>query len=83
MGDTISILLVDDHEVVRQGLRAYLSAQPGFDVVGEAGAGEEAVQLASELAPDVALMDLVMPGMDGVEATRKIKRASPHTQVGV
>ncbi len=83
MQETIRILIVDDHEVVRQGIRAYLSAQPGFEVVGEAESGAEAVQKAGELAPDVALMDLRMPGMDGIETTRRLKRASPRTQVVV
>ena len=77
----IRVMLVDDHRVVRMGLKAYLSTLPDIQVVGEAGTGEEAVQLASELAPDVVLMDLLMPGMDGVEATRRIKKASPRTQV--
>ncbi len=79
----ITILITDDHEVVRQGLRAYLSAQPDLEVVAETGTGEEAVRLAAEFVPDVALMDLVMPGMDGVEATRLLKKASPRTQVVV
>lgn len=81
--DPITILLVDDHEVVRQGVRAYLDALPDLAVVGETGSGEEAAHLAAELAPDVILMDLVMPGIDGIEATRKVKSASPRTQVVV
>lgn len=83
MPQPITILIVDDHEVVRQGVRAYLSAQPDLDVVAEAGSGEDAVRLAAELVPDVALMDLVMPGMDGIEATRLLKKASPRTQIVV
>jgi NarL family two-component system response regulator LiaR len=81
MSDPITVLLVDDHQVVRQGVRAFLETQADFRVVGEAGSGEEAVALAADQAPDVALMDLIMPGMDGVEATRRIKDASPRTQV--
>jgi len=79
----ISILIVDDHEVVRQGLRAYLDAQQDFKVVGEASSGEEAVRLASEYLPDVVLMDLVMSGMGGVQATRRVKDATPRTQIVV
>ena len=79
----ISILIVDDHEVVRQGLKAYLDAQPGFFVVGEASSGENAEKAAAELLPDVVLMDLVMSGMGGVEATRKIKDLTPRTQIVV
>jgi Response regulator containing a CheY-like receiver domain and an HTH DNA-binding domain len=79
--DLINVLLVDDHQVVRQGLRDFLELQDDIDVVGEAGSGEEGVQLARELLPDVVLMDLVMPGIDGVEATRQLKEASPSTRV--
>lgn len=81
MGDSIRIILVDDHNMVRMGLKAFFSTLPDIQVVGEAGTGEEAVRLAGELAPDVALMDLIMPGMDGVEATRQVKKVSPRTQV--
>lgn len=79
----ITILLVDDHEVVRQGLRAYLDAQPDFKVIGEASSGEEAVETAMEHLPDVMLMDLVMSGMGGVEATRRVKDVTPRTQIVV
>jgi len=75
------VLLVDDHQVVRQGVRAFLEVQPDMLVVGEAESGEAAVKMASEFAPDVILMDLLMPGMDGVEATRRIKHISPRTQI--
>ncbi len=79
----ISILLVDDHEVVRRGVGAYLDTLPTFKVVGEASSGEEALGLVQELIPDVVLIDLIMPGMDGVETTRRIKKISPRTQVVV
>jgi NarL family two-component system response regulator LiaR len=81
MPDPITILIVDDHALVRQGVRAFLETQPDLAVVGEAGSGAEAIALAADHVPDVVLMDLVMPGMDGVEATRRLKQISPHTQV--
>jgi NarL family two-component system response regulator LiaR len=81
MSEPISILIVDDHAVVRHGAHAYLDAQPDFTVVGAVGSGAEAVLAAAELAPDVVLMDLVMPEMDGVEATRRLKQKSPCSQV--
>lgn len=83
MSDPISILIVDDHAVVRQGLRAYLDSLPDIQVVGEAESGEESVRMAQELVPDVVLMDLVMSGMDGVEASRQVKMVSPRTQIVV
>jgi NarL family two-component system response regulator LiaR len=83
MTTPITVLIVDDHDVVRQGVHAYLDALPDFVVVGEAESGDAAVVLAQDLVPDVALMDLVMPGSDGVEATRKVKNVSPRTQVVV
>ena len=84
MGDQpspITVMIVDDHEMVRQGACSYLKTQPDISVVAQAGSGEEAVKLAQEFIPDVVLMDLVMPGMDGVEATRKVKSISPRTQI--
>ena len=81
MTDTISLLITDDHALVRQGTRAFLELQPDLNVIGEASSGEEAVRMAAELVPDVVLMDLVMPGIGGVEATRQVKLASPHSQI--
>jgi NarL family two-component system response regulator LiaR len=81
MTELITVLIVDDHKVVRQGVRAFMDTQPDITVVGEAGAGEEAIALAAEHAPDVVIVDLVMPGMDGVEVTRRVKQVSPRTQV--
>jgi NarL family two-component system response regulator LiaR len=83
MPQEITVLIVDDHEVVRKGVSAFLQAQPDFTVVGEAEAGEEAIKMALEHVPDVVLMDLVMSGMDGVEATRNVKTVSPRTQIVV
>ena len=80
-GPRISVLIVDDHSVVRQGIRAFLEAQFDLSVVGEAASGEQAVQLAQKYNPDVVLMDLLMSGMNGVEATRLVKQVSPHSQV--
>jgi NarL family two-component system response regulator LiaR len=74
-------MIVDDHEMVRKGAKGYLEAQPEIEVVAEAESGKDAVDLAREYVPDVVLMDLVMPGMDGVEATRKVKDISPRTQI--
>ena len=81
MTEPITVLIVDDHDMVRQGAKGYLEAQPDIAVVGEAENGDEAVRLAREYIPDVVLMDLVMPGMDGVAATRRVKDVSPRTQI--
>ncbi|HMU92245.1 MAG TPA: response regulator transcription factor [Anaerolineales bacterium] len=78
-----SILIADDHEVVRNGIRSYLETLPDFQVVGEASSGEEALLMVAELIPDIVLLDLIMPGMDGIETTRRIKQTSPRTQVVV
>jgi two-component system, NarL family, response regulator LiaR len=77
----IRVLLVDDHPVVRQGLRALLSTQDGIDVVGEADDGDAALTAAERLSPDVVLMDVVMPKVDGVEALRRIAEVRPQTRV--
>ena len=78
---TITVLIIDDHQLVREGVRNFLQRQRDITVVGEAGSGQEGLRLASDLAPDVVLMDLVMPEMDGVETTRRLKQISPRTQV--
>ena len=74
---TVRILITDDHGVVRQGLRMFLSLDPQLEVVGEAENGEEALAMARELKPDVVLMDLLMPVMDGIVATEAIRRELP------
>jgi len=77
----IKVLIVDDHELVRAGIGQFLANHPDVAVVGSAADGEEAVRRSIELSPDVVLMDLVMPGMDGVEATRRISQELPGTRV--
>ena len=83
MTEPITVLIVDDHEVVRNGIRGYLETLPEYEVVGEAESGEQAVDLVTQLVPDVILMDLLLTGMDGVEATRIVKNISPRTQIVV
>ncbi len=78
---TIRILITDDHGVVRQGLRMYLGLDPELEVVGEASNGEEALRMARELKPDVVLMDLLMPVMDGIAATEAIRAELPEVEV--
>ncbi len=77
----IRVLIVDDHGVVRQGLRMYLGSSSEFEIIGEARNGREAVDLARQLQPDVVLMDLLMPGMDGIAATAEIRRELPEVEV--
>jgi NarL family two-component system response regulator LiaR len=80
-GETISVLIVDDHAVVRRGIRAFLDTEPAIEVVGEAVNGTEAVTEAERLDPDVILMDLVMPEMDGAEAIRRIRKRKPGARI--
>ena len=77
----VRILLADDHDVVRRGLREQLTHHEGWEIVGEAANGREAVKLAVALAPDVAVIDLSMPELNGLEATRQIRRELPRTEV--
>jgi NarL family two-component system response regulator LiaR len=79
--DLIRVMVVDDHEMVRSGLSAFLGIAPDIELVGEAASGEEAVRRCAELRPDVVVMDMIMPGMDGAEATRRIRQQLPQTQV--
>lgn len=78
---TVRLLIADDHSVVRQGLRMFLALDPEMEIIGEAGTGEEAVQLARELHPQVVVMDLLMPGMGGIAATGKIRSEMPDVEV--
>jgi NarL family two-component system response regulator LiaR len=77
----IRLLIVDDHEIVRQGLRGFLDLLDDFEVIGEGSNGVDAVRLAEELQPDVILLDLVMPEMDGIESTRRIMLANPEARI--
>jgi two-component system, NarL family, response regulator LiaR len=81
MSDTIRLLIVDDHRIVREGLKTFLNPNPRMEVVGEACDGVEAVELAGKALPDVILMDLVMPKMDGIEAARQICRDHPKMRI--
>ncbi len=77
----IRILLADDHAVVRQGFKMILGAQPDMEIVGEAGNGREAVELAEALKPEVVVMDVAMPELNGIEAARRLAASTPHTRV--
>jgi DNA-binding NarL/FixJ family response regulator len=77
----IRILLADDHAVVRQGFKMILAEQPDMEIVGEAGNGREALALAESLKPDIVVMDVAMPELNGIEATRRIAETAPHTRV--
>jgi NarL family two-component system response regulator LiaR len=81
MADAIRVLLVDDHAVVREGLRNFLALQDGLEIVGEACDGNEAIEQAQRLEPNVILMDLVMPGLDGIGAMRQLRARSPASRV--
>ena len=78
---TLRILIADDHDVVRQGLRALLETQPGWEICGEAATGRETVEKTRKLKPDIVLLDIIMPELNGLEALRRIRKARPETQV--
>ena len=77
----IRVVLVDDHQMVREGIRSMLAASEGIEVVGEGTNGHEAVTLAETLMPDVIILDVTMPGLNGIEAMREIRKRSPETEV--
>jgi len=81
MSEPVQVLIADDHQLVRQGFAALLSVKPGFEVIGQAENGAEAVKLAESLKPDIILMDLLMPEKNGIEATREIKAANPEARI--
>ena len=81
MTDVIRVLITDDHAIVRKGIGALLATEPAIEVVGEASDGEEAIAAAQSLHPDVILMDLVMPGMDGIDAIRHISASQPEARI--
>ena len=81
MCETIRVLIADDHAIVREGLRALIATEPGMELVGEAADGEEALQLAHTLEPDVILLDLVMPHKDGIATIGELKAHKPDTRV--
>ena len=78
---TVRVLVADDHVILRQGIRALLETELGWEVVGEAGNGREAVEKAAQLKPDVVLLDITMPELNGIEATRQIRKAVPETEI--
>ena len=78
---TITIVLADDHRIVRQGLHALLKAEPDFEVVGEAGDGIEALEMVKKLNPDVVVLDLMMPGLNGLEVARQLSKQTPRTKI--
>jgi DNA-binding NarL/FixJ family response regulator len=78
-----TILLADDHHLVRQGLRTLLEAEPDFHIVGEAGDGLEAIRLVEQHRPEVLVLDLIMPGLNGLEVARRVRRRSPQTRIVV
>jgi DNA-binding NarL/FixJ family response regulator len=78
---SLTIVIVDDHAVVRRGVRALIESQPGWEVAGETGSGREAVDLAKRLQPDIVIMDLSLPELNGLDATRQIVKESPRTEV--
>jgi DNA-binding NarL/FixJ family response regulator len=80
-GEPVRVLVADDHPALREGLQVLLGSGPGIEVVGQAGTGAEAVRLAENLQPDVVMMDLHMPDLSGIEATRRIVQAAPHIRV--
>ena len=81
MDKKISILIADDHDIVRIGLRHMLEVIEAFSIIGEAASGEEALEKAVELKPDIVLMDVRMPGIGGIEATQRMQRRSPNSRV--
>jgi two-component system response regulator NreC len=81
MNGKIRVLVVDDHAIVKEGIRMIISSDPGLEVVGDACSGEEAIQKVAELSPDVVLMDVAMPGLSGFEATRAIRKGWPEVKV--